>query len=334
MGQAALPNGYGPGRRDELVDRRYDIDDGLGQDLPPAQLHRAGLTRSQLDDVAHCMFEALAEYEAFDLSAYDDVSVGDVDGGLYREWQRRVLTLGLRGWFDTLRELQPLSYAILTEPQSFVLAGYRRFFDNHPGHEKHLIRSKVALIVRDRAIKLRPYYTERPEEVGVAGFVGDALPEVLMRSWWYRTAGYQIVRSVPEPIHENAQPLLQYPGCGTGVNDLVAALGQKAKRKHMPLLKEMFGAEAVTKVYQTGRVAFLCILDTRVPETVARECGDQLFVHMARKDQTVYHVRACRFDQMKKLNPATLAECFDRYFAHVLGRVPGEFDFAPYLLPL
>lgn len=334
MGQAALPNGYGPGRRDDLVDRRYDIDDGLGQEVPPEQLHRVGLTGSQLDDVAHCMFETQRAYEAFDLSKYDDVMTSDKEGGWYRDWQIRVLKLGLQGWFDSLRELQPQSYAILTESRSAVLSGYHRFFDNHPGHERHLVRSMTVLVVRDRVIKLRPYYTERPEEVGVAGFEGDALPEVLVRSWWYRTAGYQIVRSVPEPIHENAQPLLQYPSCGTGVNDLVAALGQRAKRKYMPLLKEMFGTEAVTKVYQTGRVAFLCILDTRVPETVARECGDQLFIHMARKDQTVYHVRACRFDQMKRLNPATLAECFDRYFSHVLGRVPGEFDFAPYLLPL
>lgn len=51
---------------------------------------------------------------------------------------------------------------------------------------------------------------------------------------------------------------------------------------------------------------------------------------MARTDQTVYHVRACRFDQMKRLDPTSLAECFDRYFAHALGRVPGEFDFTPW----
>lgn len=302
--------------------------------MPPEQLYRAGLTRSQLDEVAHCMFSQVSELEEFDLNQYDDVLSGNMEGGWYREWQTRVLRLGLRGWFDTLSVLQPLSYKLLTEPGSVLLSGFRRLFDNHPGHEKHRVHALSVLIVRDRVIKLRPYHTVSPEEVGIAGFKNDALPEVLVRTWWFRTAGYQIVREVPESIHENAQPLLQYPSCGTGVNELVAALGAKAKRQHMPLLKEMFGAEAVTKVYQTGRVAFLCILDTRVPQTVARECGDQLFVHMARKDQTVYHVRACRFDQMKKLDPVTLAECFDRYFAHVLGRVPGEFDFVPYLVPL
>lgn len=33
---------------------------------------------------------------------------------------------------------------------------------------------------------------------------------------------------------------------------------------------------------------------------------------------------------MKRLDPTSLAECFDRYFAHALGRVPGEFDFTPW----
>ncbi len=113
-----------------------------------------------------------------------------------------------------------------------------------------------------------------------------------------------------------------------------AALSPAAKRKYMPVLKELFGTDAVTKPYQTGRVALLCIIDTRPPETLATASGDQLFVHMARNDQTVYHVRACRFDLMKKLRPETLAECFDRYFAHVLARQPGEFDFTPWLVPL
>ena len=39
MGQAALPNGYGPGRRDELVDRLYGINDGLGREVAPEQLY-------------------------------------------------------------------------------------------------------------------------------------------------------------------------------------------------------------------------------------------------------------------------------------------------------
>lgn len=335
MGQVALPNGYGPGRRDELVDRHYSIDDGLGRELGPESLHLVGLSRIQLSDVANCMYEAAEEYQAFDFSAYQGVLESLLPGNRHHQWVMRVLNAGLVGWFDSLRELQPLSHAILTEPGSQLLSGFRRLFDNGPPNPGHHVMAMTVLVVRDRIIELVRYYTDCPEDDGVAGFENDALPEVLVRTWWYRTAGYRIVRSVPSSVYEWAQPLLQYPGAGgTGVNQLVQALGPKAKRTYMPLLKEQFGAEAVTKNFQCGKVALLCILDTRPPDTIASASGDQLFIHMARSDQTVYHVRACRFDQMKKINPAMLAECFDRYFAHVLGRSPGEFEFSPYLVPL
>ena len=215
-----------------------------------------------------------------------------------------------------------------------LLSGYRRYFSNGPPNPGHYALPMTALVVNDRVIGLTDYATRSPEESSVDGYKDGALPDVLVRTWWFRTAGYQIVRQVPISIHEWAQPLLQTPSCGTGVNELVAALGPSAKRKYMPVLQEMFGVPAVTKKYMTGRVAFLCIIDTRPPESLATPAGDQLFVHMARKDQTVYHVRACQFEQMKKLDAASLAECFDRYFAHVLARVPGEFDFTPYLVPL
>ncbi len=325
-----LPNEHGPGCRVELVDRQYAIDDGMGRELRADQLNKVGISRSQLDDVAHCMYDRLGQYKSFDLSVYDYLPAAGAPDDWYLRWAVRALDFGPEKWFASMQDLQPHSHALLTGPDSSLLSGYQRYFANGPPNPGHHVAAMTVLVVKDRVIELRPYVTPSPEEAGIAGFDNDAFPEVLLRTWWYRTAGYQIVRQVPMPIHEWAQPLLQYPGCGTGVNHLVAALGASAKRKYMPVLKEIFGAEAVTKVYQTGRVALLCILDTRPPETVATVSGDQLFVHMGRSDQIVYHVRACQFDQMRQLNPATLAECFDRYFAHVLSRTAGEFDFLPY----
>lgn len=334
MGQAALPNGYGPGRRDDLVDRQYGISDGLGQKVMPDRSHLIGISLSEMSQVAQMMFRTPESYKSFDVAVFDYPPIGGCPGDWYYRWALRVLEQGTRGWFDNLRNLQPRCHALLTGGESTLLSGFRRRFENGPPNPGHHASAWTVLVIHDRVINLRPYAIESPEESAVGGFMDDALPEVLVRTWWYRTAGYQIVREVPMSIHEWAQPLLQSPSCGTGVNQLVAALGPSAKRKYMPVLQEMFGIPAVTKKYMTGRVAFLCIIDTRPPETVATACGDQLLVHMARKDQTVYHVRACRFDQMKKLDPASLAECFDRYFAHVLARVPGEFDFTPFLVPL
>lgn len=181
----------------------------------------------------------------------------------------------MSGLFDSLREFQPLSHALLTETDTQLLVGYHAFFSVGPPLDGHNLSSMAVLAVKDRVIKLNHYYTGSPGSAGIDGFLGNPLPNMVLRTWWYRMAGYQIARRLPTSIHEWAQPLLQTPSCGTGVNHIVAAMGTAAKRKYMPLLKEMFGLDAVTKVYQTGRVAFLCILDTRPPETVATACGDQ-----------------------------------------------------------
>jgi hypothetical protein len=218
--------------------------------------------------------------------------------------------------------------------ESQLIAGFHAYYTSHPPNPGNRAHCRRILLVQDRAIELVLYHTASPEETGIKEFNDGAYPAFLVGSWWLRMAGYTLLREMPGQLGSFAGPLLSYPNCGTGVNDLVAGLGPKAKKQYMPVLKEVFGADTVTKKYETNRVALLCFLDTRVPLTHQAPGGDQLFIRRDRSDQVVYHARECRFDQMRVMFPETLPECMDRYFEHVLLRRPGEFDFLPYSRPM
>lgn len=311
-----------------LLDPSLRFDDGLGQDARPADLWRAGIGREQLRIAIRNLYENRTGIEACGYRALDctDVHIQVIESIC------ALLDKGKDWIIEPLQKLQPRSYAILAEPESKLLGGFQATYMEPPGLSGNIPFPLAVLIVRDRAIKIEEYYTGwSPEAVGTDDrFERGAFPEILLKTWWYRIAGLKLMRSIPPPVGDPAQPLLQWPGCGTGINHILAGLGVAAKRKYMPLYKERFGADAVIKVYATGRVALLCILDTRPPETRHAPVGDQLFVHMARNDKVIYHVHGGRFDELRVLAPEQLAEVFDRYFAHVLGRVPGEFDFLPY----
>lgn len=317
-------------RKPELLGDLSGVDDGMGRELHPAELFRSGVKEVALAAYARNLFtttKGLLGSRFFEYDYVDDT----------QEWIfKRAASFLAHGkdWFiEPLREFQPLSYAVLAE--SSLLCGYHsRYSDCPPNPGNHASCLEV-LLVRDRAIRLDRFNTGAPEDNGIVGFAGDAYPEFLLRSWWYRLAGYKILRELPTG-HDGdwAAPLLVGPYYGTGINDLVVALGAQAKREYMPVLKEMFGAATVTKKFQTGRVALLCFLDTRPPLTLPRPLGDQLLVRMDRSDKVIYHVRECQFDKMRVMEPATLAECLDRYFEHVLTRAKGEFDFMPYSRPL
>lgn len=317
-------------RKPQLLGDLNGVDDELGRELTPADLWRAGISEAALTAYARNMFTTTEGLVGSRFFEYD--YVGDT-----QEWTfKRAASFLARGkdWvIDPLRECQPRSYAVLAE--SSLLCGYHSRYDDGPPNPGNHASCLEVLLVRDRAIRLDRFNTGSPEENGIVGFAGDAYPEFLLRSWWYRLAGYKFLRELPTGYDGDwAAPLLVGPYYGTGINDLVAALGAQAKREYMPVLKEMFGADAVTKKFQTNRVALMCFLDTRPPLTLPRQLGDQLLVRMDRSDKVIYHVRECQFDKMRVMEPSTLAECLDRYFEHVLTRGKGEFDFMPYSRPL
>ena len=321
--RAAFP--YKP----ELQGDADGIDDGLGSDLLPSDLFRVGVSELLLTTYARRLYTSAEGMLGSDFFKYDGID--DTQEWMFKE-TTALLAKGKDWFLEPLRELQPRSYQALAK--SKLLCGFHAFYECNPPKIGNLVHCERMLVVQDRAIELVPYHTALPEETGLPGFSDNAYPEFLVRSWWYRMAGYRVVREMPKVTGDWAGPLLSYPDCGTGVNDLVSWLGPKAKKQYMPVLKEMFGADTVTKKYETNRVALLCFLDTRVPLTNQVPAGDQLFIRRDRSDQVVYHVRECRFDQMRVMNPETLPECMDRYFEHVLLRRPGEFDFMPYSKPM
>ncbi|MFT7722260.1 MAG: hypothetical protein QM788_05455 [Roseateles sp.] len=315
-------------RKPDLLGDLRGIDDGLGPELHPADLWRAGISEASLATYARNLFtttEGMLGSRFFEFDYVTDT----------QEWAferaTKILARGKDWFIEPLRELQPRSYAVLAE--STLLCGYHSYYDDGPPNPGNHASTLEILLTRDRALGIELFHTGSPEENGISGFAGDAWPEFLLRSWWYRLSGYKFLRELGS-IGNWAGPLLAGPYYGTGINHLVEALGPKAKRAYMPLLKEMFGADTVTKKFRTGRVALLCFLDTRPPLTLPRPLGDQLLVRMDRSDKVIYHVRECRFDHIRVMNPSTLAECLDRYFEHVLTRVPGEFDFMPYSSPM
>jgi hypothetical protein len=305
------------------------VNDGLARDLLPADLGRVGISELALASYARRMYTTAEGLLSSDYFKYDYID--DVKEWMFKETVA-LLSKGKEWFLGPLRDLQPRSYQVLAESQ--LLGGFHARYDDKPPNPGNHVQCRRILLVQDRAIELVPYHTASPEETGIPGFKDDAYPEFLARSWWFRMAGYKLIREMPGNIGDWAGPLLSYPNCGTGVNDLVAWLGPDAKQRYMSVLKEMFGADTVTKVYETGRVALLCFLDTRVPMTNPVQAGDQLFIRRDRSDQVVYHTRECRFDQMRVMAPETLPECMDRYFEHVLLRRPGEFDFMPYSRPM
>lgn len=316
-------------RKPELLGDLRGVDDGHGREVAPADIAKVGISELTLASYARRMYPSAEGLLGSDFFKYDYVD--DTEEWCFKETVA-LLSKGKEGFIEPLRKLQPRSYQVLVQSQ--LLGGFHTYFDDGPPKPGNHVAPLRMLLVQDRAIQLVLYHTASPEETGIPGFKDDAYPEFLVRSWWYRVAGYRLVRELPKAMGDWAGPLLSYPNCGTGVNDLVAWLGPKAKKQYMPVLKEMFGADTVTKKYETNRVALLCFLDTRVPLTNQVQAGDQLFIRRDRSDQVVYHARECRFDQMRVMAPETLPECMDRYFEHVLMRKPGEFDFLPYSRPM
>lgn len=317
-----------PVRYTELLDPVTYFDDGLGMLVPPSEHWRVGLSRETLGSIKN-LYRTGADMDGSCFRMLDiDSSYLPGFGDLCE-----LLDKGKNWIIEPLRELQPRSYAILAEAKTELLAGFRTNYSaGPPGPEGNFPSLFSLLFVRDRAVFIDPYHPGRsPEARGIGDRYEDGdYPDFLLNSWWYRIADWKIRRSLPGMFGDPAQPLLQWPVCGTGINDILAGLGPKLKRHYMPMFKERFGADAVTKTYSTGRVAFLCIIDTRPPGTNHTPSGDQLFLNRGCKDAAVYHVHGGRFDQLRVLRPATQVEAFDRYFEHVLSRTPGEFDFLPY----
>jgi hypothetical protein len=120
-----------------------------------------------------------------------------------------------------------------------------------------------------------------------------------------------------------------------GADEYLQPFGAAAKKRGLQALQAQLGAS--DWIFRSGTLrtcALRCFVDTRVPMTVRAPVGDQFFVHLARSDQTIYHVHRGDVEHLRIIRPDDVAECFDRWFAHVLSRTPGEFDFMPFSVPL
>jgi hypothetical protein len=312
----------------DFLDAKSYFSDGLGSLLEPAELWRAGLSRATLAPIKNLFCTA----EEFSQSSFSALDIQEQDQLGFRE-ARELAEKGLMWIIEPLKKLQPLSYAILSEPKTELMSGFRTVYgDGLPGRAGTFPQFISLVFVRDRAISLHRYYPGWSPEEGksLEPLRSGDYPEFLLQSWWYRIASWKLARSLPGEQGDSAQPLLQWPGCGTSWNDILAGLGTESKKKYTPIYKDRFGAHALNKIYSMGRTPLLCILDTRPPETANRPCGDQLFLNRGCNDSNIYHVHKGRFDQPRVLPAAVQIHALDHYFSHVLARVVGEFDFLPY----
>ena len=298
--------------------------------IAPGDLWRCGLSQ---EEVRSCARNIFTTAKALQESCYHEIKPLNPQYDHFEE-SCAVLERGKHWLIEPLRELQPRSYAVLAEESTTLQAGFRAFFMDHPVFEVWTFHFQC-LFVRERAILVEPYLSPAwsPECRGANKYFENdhSIPDVLLKTWCFRIAGWRLLRCIPwSPVDGTAAPLPRGPGEGTGINEHLSHMGAAFKKKHLPAFKERFGVDAVTKVFDIGRVAFRCFIDTRPPETKRAPGGDQLFLHRGRSDKVVYHVHGGRYDELRVLAPEHLNEAFDRYFAHVLSRTPGEFDFLPY----
>lgn len=318
----------------QSLDREAPLWDGLihpvGRIVEPGDLWRCGLSIDEVRSAARNLFASSRELEH---SCYYSLQPANAQYSDF-ETSCAILDRGKKWLIEPFQDIQPATYALLSEDTTQLCAGFRVFFMGIPFNEVWVTHHQL-LFVRGRAIQLEWYHSPEwsPEVRGTgSNFDGGSVPEVLLKTWSYRVAGWHLVRSIPWAIPEAtpAEPLPQWPSTGTGINELLAHMGAAFRKTHLPAYKERFGADAVTKVFDVGRVALRCFIDTRPPMTKRVPGGDQLFLHRGRSDKVVYHVHGGRYDELRVLAPEHLTEAFDRYFAHVLSRTPGEFDFMPY----
>jgi hypothetical protein len=243
-----------------------------------------------------------------------------------------VLDRGRRWVSEPLRTFQPNSYAALRECSNPLLLGIayatKHFPDDPPAGLETLAFESAG-----RMVEVRPSFRGKTYERGNDCFgCLPALPDGLAKSWLWRTEGWRIPGEPYGGLFVN-RGLVTHPSYGWPPTDtFLDSIGKGWKKRILPRIVEMFPdcLEVASSEYDRDHYNFNCFLDTR-PANVFTPTGDQFFVISTRRDQVVYHARAGDLANLRILHDPV--DAIDRYSAHTLRNLPGEFDFSPWSEP-
>lgn len=253
-----------------------------------------------------------------DSAAYDDYA------GLLRR--------GLNWVIEPFERYQPFSYAALSRPGNDFLIGIGQVESHFP---TDLPSAFVALAFESAGRMIEVFagpvsgaYEDGDDCFGVL----LSLPEALAKSWLWRARSWRIPVEPYESFLVNRR-LLGHPSGGwRRADDYLDTLGRGWRKKFLPGIVEKFPDCFVPALDDSDcdRYRFDCFLDTR-PASISGPTGDQFFVVSTRRDQIVYHVHKGDVANLRVLHDP--ADAIDRYSAHVLRNLPGEFDFSPWSEP-
>ncbi len=247
----------------------------------------------------------------------------DFLGALYR---------GLSWVSEPLSTLQPCSYAALLDSSDQLMLGMA-YVTQHFPDERPAGLETLAFECGGRMVEVRPSFRGNTYERGNDCF-GNllALPDGLAKSWLWRTEGWRIPGEPYGGLFVNRR-LVTHPSYGwVHTDDYLDSLGHGWKKRFLPRIVDMFPdcLKPAKERSRSNLYMFRCFLDTR-PANVFAPTGDQFFVVSTRRDQVVYHVHKGDIANLRVLHDPV--DAIDRYSAHTLRNLPGEFDFSPWSEP-
>ncbi|RXR08661.1 hypothetical protein [Pseudoxanthomonas composti] len=294
-------------------------------------------------------------YENFGVST--DQYLARMDGGIYGCYEdvpgtyRSVMEPGYNGmksnydyegllsrgksWvIGPLEILQPYSFSAFNEAAGELLLGIVLIKDlMNPGGPP-MVRPILFFDASGRMVQVQANFPGSTYEEGDDSFGSLlSLPDALAKSWLWRTAGW---RMPGEPFQGPLinRCLIGHPSSmWLDADNYLDTLGKGAKKKFLPKIVDLFPDTVVEPKGRYGirRYKFRCFLDTR-PAGVGGPVGDQFFVCSTRRDQVVYHIHRGDINDIRVLRDP--GDAIDRYCAHVLRRLPGEFDFSRWSEPM
>jgi hypothetical protein len=312
------------------------VGDGLGENLPPAELNRCGITEAQLRQSIPHLFDSV---QAFEASGYREITPQNYSVLLSQQAYEiaefnaamglSVMQQGLDWLIEPLRSLQPKSFAVLAQPDTKLLIGFA--FNSSPSPVSPVfLHTHVFLTIAGRVYAIKPHILGRyPEELPPdKPYDAQApLPAWLFHSWYERMQAMLLMRRSSYFSLPWCGPIAPMPNWAN-LDRFLSPYKPAMRKKAVACLKARFGENDWLTSYGTPN--FTPFINTSVPETKPSLACDIFAVHRGRNDKVLYHVHQGDFERLRHI-PADIAqEVFDSYFAHVLSRTPGEFDFMPY----
>lgn len=281
-----------------------------------------------------------------------------MDGGIYESYKdvpgiyREVLEKGEDGegtydymgmlergkaWItQPLERLQPHSYGAFQAVVGPLLLGIVLIKDLLRPGGPPLVQPVLFFDASDRMIEVKATFPGDTYECGNFPKSLLSLPDDLAKSWLWRTKGWR-VPSEPFQGPMINRRLIGHPmGGWLSLDGVLESYDRRRQKVLMSHMLERFPDAVVTlhnphdaSPYQW--TSMRCFLDTR-PADLGGPVGDQFFVFDQKRDQTVYHIHQGDIDDIRILRDP--ADAIDRYCAHVLRGLSGEFDFSPWSEPL